>query len=99
MHCHYDESKNEKRKLITSTPIVPRGLSTKQAATFYGISLSRFYKGRREGKIPAPTLPGKRYDLRLLERAMNTQSGIASDENCSPLEEWKANRARSTQRH
>jgi len=76
------------------TTIAPRGITRRQAAIFFGLSLSGFDKARREGKIPLPTLPGKRYDMQLLQVAMNTMSGISpSTAPLSLLEQWKANRA------
>jgi hypothetical protein len=71
-----------------------RGLTRKQAAAMFGFSLSGFDKARREGKIPPPTLPGKRYDLVLLQAKMNALSGISGgSEALSPLEQWRASRA------
>jgi hypothetical protein len=107
MHCHYEaladkgtrENKRSSPKNLPSD-IAPRGLTAKQAAKdLYGISLSGFYKERREGRIPGPTLPGGRYDRKLLEAEMDRQSGITNTRTLSPLEQWKANRARSAQRH
>jgi hypothetical protein len=46
-------------------------MSGKEAANFYGLSRSAFQKARQEGRIPRPTLPGKRYDRILLEMEMN----------------------------
>jgi len=76
--------------------ITPRGLTRKQAAIFFGLSLSGFDKARREGKIPLPTLPGKRYDMQLLQAAMNTMSGIsaASTPLTDEYERWRQSRAR-----
>ena len=67
---------------------VCRGMSGKEAANFYGLSRSAFQKARREGRIPPPTLPGKRYDRILLEMEMNKLSGIVENES-NPLDEWR----------
>ena len=76
--------------------ITPRGLTRKQAAAFHGLSVSGFDKGRREGKIPGPTLPGGRYDLQLLQTSMDRLSGIvAENTNSSLLEAWKRTRRRA----
>ena len=75
--------------------IAPRGLSRTEAAEFYGLSLSAFHKGQREGKIPGPTLPGKRYDLQLLQRHMDLQSGLSdSAAGLTALDQWRQRRAR-----
>jgi excisionase family DNA binding protein len=66
-----------------------RGMTCKEAAELYGLPLSTFYKARREGRIPGPTLPGRRYDRRLLEINMDKQSGICQVASLSPLEEWR----------
>jgi hypothetical protein len=66
-----------------------RGLTQKQAAAIAGLSVSSFKKARREGKYPRPTLPGKRYDRRLLEAAMDRLSGIEATGGSTPLEKWR----------
>ena len=73
---------------------IKRGLSRNEAAAFYGLSLSSFDKFRREGTIPGPTLPGKRYDLLALQAAMDKLSGISAhnNDNLTPLEAWRAKR-------
>jgi hypothetical protein len=74
--------------------LVPRGLTLDQAATFVGLSTSGFKKRQKMGDYPMPTLPGKRYDLRLLETAMDKLSDIQTTKasELSPLEAWKASR-------
>jgi hypothetical protein len=74
--------------------LVPRGLTREAAAAFVGLSPSAFDKARMQGKYPAPTLPGNRYDRLLLEQAMNALSGITSEcEAANPLDTWRATRA------
>jgi hypothetical protein len=63
-------------------------MNGKETASLYGLSMSAFYKARSEGKIPGPTLPGKRYDRDLHERHMNKLSGIIESES-KPLDEWR----------
>ena len=63
-----------------------------QAAAFFGLCPSAFDKFRREGKIPPPTLPGKRYDLRLLQATMDRLSGMSTEGDLSPLEAWRKRR-------
>jgi hypothetical protein len=79
--------------------LISRGLTREQAAEFAGISPSTFDKYRREGKFPGPTLPGGRYDKRLLESKMDGFSGIAKEgEVVNALDSWRASRARSGSR-
>lgn len=54
-----------------------RGITRKQAADFFGISPSTLSKYVREGKIPPPSLPGRRYDILVLQNVANTMSGIS----------------------
>jgi hypothetical protein len=75
-----------------SPPRIVRGLTRKQAAAFFGLCTSAFDKFKREGKIPAPTLPGKRYDLQLLQATMDRFSGISTGDGLSPLETWRKRR-------
>lgn len=72
--------------------VVPRGITRRDAAKLFGLSLSGFDKARREGRIPFATLPGNRYDMRLLNEAMDRMSGIsATTTSLSPLEQWMKN--------
>jgi hypothetical protein len=73
----------------------PRGLTLEQAAAFVGLSKSGYNKGRRRGDYPGPTLPGGRYDMCLLQAAMDRLSGIQVSEGSTPLEQWRATRASS----
>ena len=52
--------------------------------------LQRSSSYRRRGLLPGPTLPGKRYDKNVLDRAMDKLSGIAPVLN--PLDDWNAHR-------
>jgi len=65
--------------------IAPRGLSRTQAATLTGLSPSAFDKARLEGKYPGPTLPGGRWDRKVIERAMDRSSGLRDSD--TPLED------------
>jgi hypothetical protein len=81
--------------------LVPRGLTLEQAAAFVGLSPSGFKKRQQMGDYPGPTLPGKRYDLRLLEAAMDRLSDLRKQgEALTPLDAWRASRgASSNSRH
>jgi hypothetical protein len=70
-----------------------RGMTAEEAAALYGLSISAFHKARREGKIPLPTLPCRRYDRALLEQAMDRVSGINKlPKTLTPLDEWRSRR-------
>jgi hypothetical protein len=68
----------------------PRGLSHGEAAAYTGLAIATFDSYRRRGLLPRPTLPAKRYDRVLLDRAMDKLSGITP--SITPLEEWKNRR-------
>jgi hypothetical protein len=70
--------------------LIPRGLTRNAAAAYVGLSPPAFDKARIEKKYPGPTLPGGRYDLMLLQVAMNRLSGILTDsEATNPLDAWR----------
>jgi hypothetical protein len=72
--------------------VTNRGMTAEEAAALYGLPLSSFYKARREGKIPGPTLPSGRYDRVLLEQAMDRLSGVDQQSELMPLDEWRGRR-------
>lgn len=78
--------------------LVPRGLTREAAASYAGLSPTRFDAARAKGQYPNPSLPGGRYDLLTLQMAMNRLSGLnGDDESLKPLDSWKAGRrARKT---
>ena len=71
-----------------------RGFDRREAAAFVGLSPQAFDKARRENKYPPPTLPGGRYDRRLLNSMMDRLSGIR-DEPDAPLDAWRKGRGSS----
>ena len=78
---------------ISRSALAPRGLSRCAAAARAGLTPSGFDKARRDGKYPAPTLPGGRYDRRLLDEAMDRLSGIRGcEETVTALDAWRKSR-------
>jgi hypothetical protein len=71
------------KQIKVTAQLEPRGLSRTEAASYVGLGLSGFDAARREGKYPNPTLPGGRYDRRLLDEVMNRLSGIGSNSSGS----------------
>jgi hypothetical protein len=70
----------------------PRGLSREAAAAYVGLSLSSFDTARRAGEYPRATLPGKRFDRILIDKAADKLSGV-KESAPDPLDEWIAKRA------
>lgn len=65
----------------------PRGLKQEQAAQIAGVCVATFAKYVKEGRYPGPTLPGKRWDRKALEAAMDKYSKL--EESSTPYREWK----------
>ncbi len=82
------------RNRMLPAGIAVRGLTHEQAAAFAGLSIATFDKARREGKYPRATLPGRRYDLALLQAAMDRLSGV-STRAISPLDAWRMSHGQS----
>lgn len=82
----------------TRSPITPRALTHQQAAEYCGVSVAGFDNFRRRGLLPGPTLPGKRYDVVLIDRVLDKLSRVGEEaELMSPLEMWRqARRARES---
>jgi len=73
--------------------LAPRGLTREGAAAYVGLSPVAFDKARLDQRYPGPTLPGGRYDLVLLQVAMNRLSGILTEsEATNPLDAWRMSR-------
>jgi hypothetical protein len=68
-----------------------RGLSKKEAADFCGVAESTFGKYVHEGKYPPATLPGNRWDQKLLENWMDEKGGLSSRTNDSDDDDDKDN--------
>jgi hypothetical protein len=81
---------------LVGTGIIPRVLSRDQAAAYCGISPRAFSEWVRLGRIPQP-IPGTcRWDLRAIDAALDSASGILNAGWPSPLDEWRAKRARTS---
>ena len=81
---------------LVGTGIMPRVLSRDQAAAYCGISPRGFSEWVRLGRIPQP-IPGTcRWDLRAIDVALDLASGILGSGSASPLDEWRAKRARAS---
>jgi hypothetical protein len=73
-----------------------RALTRLEAAEMAALSPAAFDKARKAGKYPDPTLPGGRFDLKLMHMAMNCHSGLVDEPLISPLEQWRRSRAGSS---
>jgi hypothetical protein len=80
--------------------IEPRGLSREQAASYAGCrTLSSFSDRIRRGILPGPIPGTTTWDKRAIDAALDRASGLQATIAPSPLQEWKANRARRAQGH
>jgi hypothetical protein len=78
----------------------PRGMTREEAAAYCGCeSMAAFSNWVRRGIIPRP-LPGThRWDRKAIDAALDRASGLETTLQESPLEAWRAQRARATQGH
>lgn len=78
----------------------PRGMTREEAAAYCGCdSMAAFSDWVRRGIIPGP-LPGThRWDRKAVDVALDRASGLETRLQESPLEAWRARRARATQGH
>lgn len=78
----------------------PRGMTREEAAAYCGCeSMAAFSDWVRRGIIPHP-LPGThRWDRKAIDAALDRASGLETGLQESPLEAWRAQRARATKGH
>ena len=78
----------------------PRGMSREEAAAYCGCeSMAAFSDWVRRGVVPGP-LPGtRRWDRKAIDAALDRASGLESKFQQSPLEAWRAGRARASEGH
>ena len=75
-----------------------RGMTREEAAVYCGCeSMAAFSDWVRRGIVPGP-LPGThRWDRKAIDAALDRASGLETTLQESPLEAWRAQRARATQ--
>lgn len=79
--------------MTSPVSIEARGLRRREAAALVGLSPTAFDRARKGGLYPSPTLPGSRYDRKLLESAMDKLSGLREgNEGLSALDVWRGGR-------
>ena len=78
----------------------PRGMTREEAAAYCGCeSTASFSDWVRRGIVPRP-LPGThRWDRKAIDAALDRASGLESRFHESPLEAWRARRARAFEGH
>ncbi len=80
------------------TVAMARGMTREEAAAYVGLSPSAFDSARKTQQYPDHTLPGRRYDRRLLDARMDALSGIKPEGSEAPavsaLDEWRAKRGK-----
>jgi hypothetical protein len=83
----------------TTPDILPRLVSREQAAAYCSLSVQAFSAWTRAGRLPG-ALPGTaRWDLRAIDRALDSLSGFPAAAEESPLDDWRARRARRAERN
>ena len=76
--------------------ISPRLLSRHQAAAYCCLSVQGFDRWVRLGRLPAPISGTTRWDLKAIDAALDLASGLSISASASPLDQWRAKRARAS---
>jgi predicted DNA-binding transcriptional regulator AlpA len=74
--------------------IAPRLLNRNQAAAYCCLSVQGFDRWVRVGRLPAPIGGTTRWDLKAVDAALDLASGLSNSPSASPLDQWRAKRAR-----
>jgi predicted DNA-binding transcriptional regulator AlpA len=74
--------------------IAPRLLTREQAAAYCGLSVTGFSEWVKSGRLPGPIPRTARWDLKAIDVALDSASGIGI--GSSALDQWKAKHARSS---
>lgn len=86
--------------MVRTVPqIFPRLLSREQAAAYCGLSLQAFSRWTKVGRLPPPLTGTARWDLKAIDRALDSLSGLAEAAEETPLDEWRTKRARRSERN
>jgi hypothetical protein len=82
----------------TTAEIIPRLVPREKAAAYCGLSVQAFSAWIRAGRLPT-ALPGTaRWDLRAIDSALDSLSGLPATAEESPLDDWRTRRARHSER-
>ena len=76
----------------------PRLVTREDAAAYCRLSPQGFSQWIRLGRLPGPIAGTTRWDLKAIDAAIDSLSGLQATKNVSPLDQWKARHARSSQR-
>jgi hypothetical protein len=79
----------------------PRLLTREQAAFYCGLSASAFSRWVKLGRLPSPLRGTSRWDLKAIDLALDSLSGIEickdPDPTITALDEWRIKRARRSE--
>jgi hypothetical protein len=76
--------------------VSPRLLNRHQAAAYCCLSVQGFDRWVRLGRLPAPISGTTRWDLKAIDAALDLASGLSISASASPLDQWRAKRARAS---
>jgi predicted DNA-binding transcriptional regulator AlpA len=82
--------------VLADLGIAPRLLTRAQAAAYCGLSVNGFSEWVKTGKLPGPIPGTARWDLKAIDIALDSLSGISNTAQSS-LDEWVAKRPRAAQ--
>jgi hypothetical protein len=76
--------------------ISPRLLNRDQAAAYCSLSVQGFGRWVRLGRLPGPITGTTRWDIKAIDAALDLASGLSASASSSPLDQWRAKRARAS---
>jgi predicted DNA-binding transcriptional regulator AlpA len=86
--------------VIKSNCLEPRLVTRAEAAAYCGLSCQGFSRWVKNGRLPGPIAGTARWDLRAIDAALDSLSGIVDrDEGgigAPVLDQWKAKHARTS---
>jgi hypothetical protein len=89
-----------KRPPLSDLGISPRLLSRAEAAVYCGLSCQGFSEWVKSGRLPESIVGTARWDLRAIDAALDSLSGIGSYKEEDTFDKWKRElNAKKTSRH
>ena len=77
--------------------IMPRLVCREEAAAYCGLSPQGFSSWIKLGRLPESIAHTNRWDLKAIDMALDSLSGVTIDASLSPLDEWRVKRARRSE--
>lgn len=89
-------SKGRSSELQCDFSLRPRLLTRDQTAAYCSLSVQGLSSWVRLGRLPGPITGTTRWDLKAIDAALDLASGLSITATSSPLDQWRAKRARAS---